>query len=258
MKNQVTLKIKKLNIQHEKEASVYDQARAWNDVAPLTHESIKDISINWKEAAVLDVASGTGRVAEYFRNKARLVIGVDISSDMLGVAVAEKRLDMAVVASGEKLPFLANSFDLLYCRSALHYMDIRKALTEWVRVTKDGGWIIISDVSFEDTEVNQWYAKMLKIILKEMVLVPHQKIIRTFHALGQKRCDYKIHMVRGSLNDVLRRKHTSRRHADAVRRMLETAPEKVRQALKITKAGDDYEFDFGMTITRCNIIKYRR
>ena len=254
-KAQVTLKIKKLNTQHEKEASGYDQARAWNDVAPLTHESVKDISINWKEATVLDVASGTGRVAEYFKNRARLVIGVDISADMLGVAKSEKRLDLPVLASGEKLPFLDNSFDLIYCRSALHYMNQRVALAEWVRVTKNGGWIIVSDVSFEEDVVNRWYGRMLKVVLNEITLVTHTSILKNLRQMGQNRTDYKIHMVRGSLNDVLKRKHTSVARQKKVKRMFRTAPQIVRGVLKIMPIDSDYEFDFGMTITRCHVVK---
>ena len=73
--------------------------------------------------------------------------------------------------------------------------------------------------------------------------------------MGQNRTDYKIHMVRGSLNDVLKRKHTSVARQKKVKRMFRTAPQIVRGVLKIMPIDSDYEFDFGMTITRCHVVK---
>src|SRR3989344_2419743 len=179
----ISKKIQSLNVQHKKEASRYDQAKAWKDITSLTSVSVADIKWNWREKNVLDVATGTGRVAEYFKKKSRLVVGADISLDMLKIAQQEQRLDVGVLAQAEKLPFLDSSFDLLYCRSALHYMDVKKALAEWVRVLKDGGWIVISDVAFDEEGVNRWYAKMLKVMLNEIALVSHQQIMRNLKSL---------------------------------------------------------------------------
>src|SRR3989344_5628855 len=251
----ISKKIQSLNVQHKKEASRYDQAKAWKDITSLTSVSVADIKWNWREKNVLDVATGTGRVAEYFKKKSRLVVGADISLDMLKIAQQERRLDVGVLAQAEKLPFLDSSFDLLYCRSALHYMDVPRALREWVRVVKDGGWIIVSDVSFDDESTNRWYARMLKVMLREMTLVPHQTIIRTLKGIGQERCNYTIHMVRGSLNDVLRRKHVGVQRADRIRHMLDTAPKSIKDVLKVSREGSDYVFNYGLTITRCHVRK---
>ena len=248
-------KIKRLNIQHRKEASVYDKARAWNDIAPITGESVKNIKLNKNKTIMLDLATGTGRVAEYFKDKVKVVVGLDISRDMMGVALSEQRIDVGVTASAEDLPFLDNTFDLLYCRSALHYMNYQKALKEWIRVTKDGGWIIVSDISFENDAINRWYDKMLKLILPEFAVISHIKIIKTFHSLGQRSIDYKIHVVSGSVDDALTRKKTPTSMVKKVKEMFANASPSLKKELDIKRVNNDYEFNFGLAITRCRVRK---
>lgn len=255
MKKFKSKKIKSLNVQHKKEASVYDQARAWNDVAPITAESVKDIVLDKNKTIMLDLATGTGRVAEYFKNKVKAVVGLDISRDMMGVALLEQRIDVGVISSAEDLPFLDNTFDLLYCRSAFHYMNCRKAIKEWVRVTRGGGCIIVSDISFENEIINKWYDRMLKLILPEFAVIPHKKIIKTFHDLGQNSTDYRIHMVSGSIDDALARKKTPAPRVKEVKEMFVNAPPLIKQELDIKKVSNDYEFNYGLAITRCHVQK---
>jgi predicted SAM-dependent methyltransferase len=48
------------------------------------------------------------------------------------------------VACGDKLPFKDNKFDDLFASHVLeHMIDTRKALTEWLRVVKTGGYILL-------------------------------------------------------------------------------------------------------------------
>ncbi len=234
---------------------MYDRARVWSDLEPITAESVKDIRLDPKKTLVLDVACGTGRVAAYFIDKVKATIGSDISADMLAVAQKENRIDFGVIASGEELPFLDNTFDLLYCRSAIHYMDVEVALREWVRVTNDGGWIINSDVSYDREELKAWYRPVLKTILEDVDLVSHQKVVDTFHALGQVHTDSKVHIMQGSLNDVLERKHVDTERAQKVRQLFFDTPAHIKEELRIEHEGDDYLFDFGLTIVRCRVKK---
>lgn len=248
-------KIKQLNVQHHKEATVYDKARAWSDLEPITAKSVRDIKLSKDKTVMLDVAAGTGRVSEYFKHKVKTVVGLDISPDMIQVAQTENRIDVGVIAPGEETPFLDNSFDLIYCRSAMHYMDQKKAVKEWVRVTRDGGHVIVADASFDNEVVNKWYEKMLQCILPQMKLVYHKKVMGMFNALGQKNTSHETFMVHGSLNDVLTRKHTPPKRVKAVKKMYEDAPAVVKDIMSIHKVGDDFEFKFGWTITRCKIEK---
>jgi demethylmenaquinone methyltransferase/2-methoxy-6-polyprenyl-1,4-benzoquinol methylase len=92
---------------------------------------------------VLDVATGTGLVAEQLRQDGHRVTGLDQSPDML--AVAQRRFGDAVElveGSAEKLPFDDASFDHLTFTYLLRYVDDPGAvLRELARVVRPGGTI---------------------------------------------------------------------------------------------------------------------
>ena len=92
---------------------------------------------------VLDVATGTGLVAEQLLRRGFRVTGLDQSPDML--AVARRRLAgraELVEASAESLPFPDASFDHLTVTYLLRYVDEPGAtLAELARVVRPGGTV---------------------------------------------------------------------------------------------------------------------
>ena len=92
---------------------------------------------------VLDVAGGTGALAEALAGRVAEVTVSDISEPMLAHVAAPAR---AVVARAEQLPFPDHSFDLVACVRALHHVDSpTRALDEMARVVRPGGRIVIED-----------------------------------------------------------------------------------------------------------------
>ena len=92
---------------------------------------------------VLDVATGTGLVAAALLERGAVVVGLDQSEDMLGVA-RERLGDRATLVRGEaeQLPFGDGEFDALTFTYLLRYVDDRAAtMRELVRVVKPGGRI---------------------------------------------------------------------------------------------------------------------
>ena len=99
------------------------------------------------DARVLDVATGTGAVAERLvRRYGCRVTGIDQSADML--AAARERLERAGVAGrvtlvegeAESLPFPDAAFDALTVTYLLRYVDDPAAvLRELARVVRPGG-----------------------------------------------------------------------------------------------------------------------
>jgi len=99
---------------------------------------------------VLDVATGTGSIAFYAAGlvgPAGHVIGVDISRGMLDKcneklsASALNNLEF-MYADGENLDFSANSFDRIYCTSAIFWMsNLQATLRHWLELLKPGGHV---------------------------------------------------------------------------------------------------------------------
>jgi demethylmenaquinone methyltransferase/2-methoxy-6-polyprenyl-1,4-benzoquinol methylase len=94
-------------------------------------------------ATVLDVATGTGLVAQRLLGRGFAVTGLDQSPDML--AEARRRLGDRVTlveASADALPFPDASFDHLTFTYLLRYVDDPAAtLRELARVVRPGGTI---------------------------------------------------------------------------------------------------------------------
>lgn len=100
--------------------------------------------------AVLDVATGTGTIAFYAAERvgpAGHVIGVDISRGMLDKCNEKlatsgfEHLEFRY-ADGEHLDFTANSFDRIYCTSAIFWMsNLQATLRHWFDLLKPGGHV---------------------------------------------------------------------------------------------------------------------
>jgi demethylmenaquinone methyltransferase/2-methoxy-6-polyprenyl-1,4-benzoquinol methylase len=92
---------------------------------------------------VLDVATGTGLVAELLLERGHVVTGLDQSTEML--ALARARFDGRVTlveAPAEALPFPDGSFDHLTFTYLLRYVeDPGAVLKELARVVRPGGTI---------------------------------------------------------------------------------------------------------------------
>lgn len=132
---------------YDKFASMYDFT-----VRPIrkVRRQVVKLSRAGSDAAVLDVATGTGEQARAFAEKCREVVGIDLSEAMLDVARAKSpRANLTYVqADATHLPFGDARFDVASISFALHEMpaSIREAvLSEMVRVTKPRGTIVIVD-----------------------------------------------------------------------------------------------------------------
>ncbi len=99
---------------------------------------------------VLDIATGTGMVAieaaQIVGAEGR-VIGIDISTGMVDTArqkvqaLGLQNIEFQL-ADGELLNFSANTFDYIFCSSALIWMsDLHGALRHWHQLLKPGGKI---------------------------------------------------------------------------------------------------------------------
>ena len=113
---------------------------------------------NGNLGALLDVGTGTGRMAELFAHRAVHVTAFDKSPEMLRVARARLQnlpAGHCTLEQGDfaELPFADAAFDTLLFHQVLHYAQEPEAvLAEAARVTRPGGRIAIADFAAHDRE----------------------------------------------------------------------------------------------------------
>lgn len=103
--------------------------------------------------AMLDIGTGTGRIAELLFDRAATVTALDRSHDMLALARARLqdcptgRIEL-VQGDFTALPFADDSFDTVTLHQVLHYAQSPdRVLDEAARVTRAGGRIAIVDLA---------------------------------------------------------------------------------------------------------------
>ena len=121
-------------------------------------EKVAELAGDAAGRAVLDVATGTGKQAFAFARRGFDVTGVDLSEDMLKVAVKNNRFPNArfELADATRLPFGDGRFDLTCISFALHDMPLpvrERALAEMVRVCRPAGTVIIVDYAMPEGSI---------------------------------------------------------------------------------------------------------
>nr|WP_298930669.1 metalloregulator ArsR/SmtB family transcription factor [uncultured Erythrobacter sp.] len=156
------------SIREAREASAGDyfamHAGEWDDLRAL-HSPDAQVEQQLAEAlgdnalgAVLDIGTGTGRMAEFFAGNAERVVAFDKNLEMLRVARAKlQHLPAAqielVQGDFSELPFANSSFDTVLLHQVLHFaQDPALPLAEAARVTRTGGRIAIVDFASHDRE----------------------------------------------------------------------------------------------------------
>lgn len=135
----------------EKFAGQYDKAVGeegdrWHKsvINPLVFELMGDL----RGRVVLDAGCGNGYLARKIAKTAKKVIGVDFTENLL--EAAKKRSKnipnlKLILANLEKLPFSANSFNVILCNMVLiNVENLEITINELARVLKINGFIVIS------------------------------------------------------------------------------------------------------------------
>lgn len=139
-------------------------AEQWDTLRALHSDdgAVEDALLNAIGAdrlgSVLDVGTGTGRIAELIAASAQHVTAFDKSPEMLRVARARLQHlpgERVALAQGDfsALPFADASFDTVLFHQVLHYAQEPEAvLAEAARVTRAGGRIAIADFAAHEHE----------------------------------------------------------------------------------------------------------
>jgi 2-polyprenyl-3-methyl-5-hydroxy-6-metoxy-1,4-benzoquinol methylase len=124
---------------------------------------------------LLDVGCGIGLYSEFWHAQGMEVTGVDVDADQVLYATRRAKVQSwnirYHVASGDRLPFHAASFDVVYANSLLEHVEKwEQCLAEWVRMLAPGGllWVETTNVlcprqgEFRWLPLYSWWPASLK------------------------------------------------------------------------------------------------
>ncbi len=145
-------------------AREYDRRAAQSQIRDqLVARLIKALELRGAER-VLDLATGTGRVARPVAERLRggMIVGLDEALAMLRVAEEQKEKEpipgfIPVAGKAEAFPFRSGVFDRAFTVFALHHFaDARLTAQEALRVLKPGGRFVVLDpvVATEENELD--------------------------------------------------------------------------------------------------------
>lgn len=101
-----------------------------------------------KGAAVLDVGCGPGATANWLKGNHGLdAVGLDASLTLLREGRCSGSAAFLVAGRAGELPFRSGCFDGLFCECVLSLLEAPgRALVEFKRVLRPGGWLVVTDL----------------------------------------------------------------------------------------------------------------
>ncbi len=139
-------------------ADDWDELRRLHSPDRLVEERLIAALGDERLGKLLDIGTGTGRMAELFAPKADHIVALDKSLDMLRVARAKLQhlpAESVELVQGDfsDLPFATHRFDTVLLHQVLHFAHSpAAALAEAARVTRPGGVIAIIDFDAHERE----------------------------------------------------------------------------------------------------------
>jgi malonyl-CoA O-methyltransferase len=133
---------------YDRWASSYDQDP--NPLIALEQQVALELIGSIQGQHVLDLGCGTGRYCALLAEAGATVVGIDLSSEMLEHARQSigpnSPFELGQIA-GDRLAFPDGRFDLVVCALTVgHLRELQPAFAEIVRVLKNGGRLVISDI----------------------------------------------------------------------------------------------------------------
>jgi ubiquinone/menaquinone biosynthesis C-methylase UbiE len=119
---------------------------------------------------VLDVATGGGHAAFALAPRAAEVVALDLTRPMLEVAQKEaeaRQLQNIRFLEGDAqaLPCEDSSFNVVVCRQAAHHFpNVHQCVSEWVRVLKPGGKLLLVDSISPEEQAADAFLEEIEIL----------------------------------------------------------------------------------------------
>jgi ArsR family transcriptional regulator len=139
-------------------AEEWDDLRRMHSPDQLVEQKLVDALGSAPLGDLLDIGTGTGRIAELFAPRASRIVALDKNLEMLRIARAKLQhlpADTIDLVQGDfsDLPFEADQFDTIVLHQVLHFaQEPAPALAEAARVMRVGGRLAIVDFAAHDRE----------------------------------------------------------------------------------------------------------
>jgi len=204
-------------------ADVYEEVDSRRDdrVSGWLDDSIDRLKLRTGGGSILDIGCGTGFVMRKAEGKFKLIVGVDISREML----KQVKVGYPVCADTDNLPFKDGVFDAAAAIALLHHvLDHGSLFSETYRVLRNGGvfysdhdidsgfvrkfgWLVRLRRKFCDNSIG--YLKAKKELTRELYEkseihhdgVDSEKLRTQLKEAGFSKVDVKYHWL--GLNTVL-------------------------------------------------------
>jgi SAM-dependent methyltransferase len=96
------------------------------------------------ESVIADIGSGTGKLSELFLNAGCQVFGIEPNKEMREAGERMNHSNFTSVdASAEDTTLPARSVDFITAGQAFHWFDRDRCRSEFLRILKPGGWLVI-------------------------------------------------------------------------------------------------------------------
>lgn len=122
-------------------ADLYDEVRPV--YPPGFYVAIESVTGPLQGRDVLDLGAGPGVVTRTLLDRGAPVVALDPGEPMLRQLVRRTPTARAVVGKGERMPLRDDSFDLVTCATAWHWLDADRAVGEVRRVVRPGGHLAL-------------------------------------------------------------------------------------------------------------------
>lgn len=223
-----------------------DRQAAWRDIARL----IREFAPPKPTDRILDAACGDGGLTVELAQLCAYASGIDLSEDMIAAAM-ERMISSGLdnlsfqVGDVSRMEFPDGSFDMVFCRLALHHFpDPAQALREMRRVLKSPGRLILADiVASEDPARREAHNRIEKSRdpSHQAMLSPRQ-LREIVKEAGFSIEQEQTWSTRRGFEDWIKRVGPTKGAAERTRRLLKEAATRKSTDLDIAVRGKAIEF----------------
>jgi len=145
-----------MHVDYDRMAAKYGERFVFRDLSAVG-DAVVSLARDSGAEVVLEVGCGTGHWLAELQSAARQVVGLDLSSGMLGQA-RQQEVELPLTRGrASQLPFADVTFDLVLCVQSIHHFDHPHAFVgEARRVLKPGGVLAVIGMD-PHSGGNRWY-----------------------------------------------------------------------------------------------------